>query len=151
METKPIRTTNNKCRKYVQSRALFQGSNLFSVIKGRLYIVYSYGEHWPLFVHDGRTGVWYENQDKYSQSTAKHRSQTHPYTPTQSMSCGALRVMVETEPLTVEQDGRWSFQEEWVGQDEPQWVARWCRDFVGCAATYEGAVALATVYQWANA
>lgn len=147
---KPIRTANNNCRQYVMSLTLFKGSNLFSEIRGRLYIVYSYGKHWPLFVHDGRTGIWYENNERFSRSTGRHHSQAHPRTPTQYKSCDDLIDMIDRERLTVEQDGRWAFQEEYVGQEEPQWVARWCGDFMGCAPTYDGAVALATAYQWAN-
>lgn len=54
-----------------------------------MYVVYSYGDHWPLFVcHDG---VWYENIDRYSVTTSKHRSQSHPHCDTIPASCDDLK------------------------------------------------------------
>lgn len=46
---------------------------------GRLYVVYSYRDTWPMFVFDRQTGTWYENEDKYSVTTSKHRTQCVPY------------------------------------------------------------------------
>ena len=43
-----------------------------------LYIVYSYGEHFPMWVYDYGSGNWYGNQDKYSRTTSKHQSITRP-------------------------------------------------------------------------
>jgi hypothetical protein len=48
------------------------------------YVVYSYGEYWPLFIH--ANGTWFENEDTHSQSTARHRSQCHPHCPTVLLS-----------------------------------------------------------------
>ena len=76
-----MKIANRDARKYVQSCTEFQGSNLFAVMRtdntgGWRYVVYSYGYHWPLFVYTN--GVWYENENKYSPTTSKHRSQCHP-------------------------------------------------------------------------
>lgn len=58
----------------------------------RMYAVYSYGEHWPLFVnHDG---TWYENSERYSVTTSKHRSLTHPLCDTIGVSCDELKRFV---------------------------------------------------------
>jgi hypothetical protein len=47
---------------------------------GRLYIVYSYGPHWPLLVFDRERGQWWANEDKPpSQTTRRHMSQCQPY------------------------------------------------------------------------
>lgn len=73
------RTSNGQCRKFVQSRKPFKANNLFGVIEGNLYVVYSYGHHWPLFVCDMNNNQWYENTDKYSVSTSKHKSQSNPH------------------------------------------------------------------------
>lgn len=60
----------------------------------RLYAVYSYGEHWPLFVnHDG---TWYENSDRYSVTTSKHRSATHPHCDTIGASCDELKRFIRS-------------------------------------------------------
>jgi hypothetical protein len=43
-----------------------------------IYVVYSYGRHWPLFAN--WKGVWFANEDKASRTTSKHYSQAHPHT-----------------------------------------------------------------------
>lgn len=73
---KVVRISNKQAGGYVAHRAIFQGSNLFSERRGNAYVVYSYGYHFPLFVHVG--GVWYENMDKYSASTSRQQSQARP-------------------------------------------------------------------------
>mgnify|MGYP003131069761 CR=1 FL=1 len=74
-----IRTSNNKCREYVESLTEFKANNIFSekITKDKLYIVYSYGYHFPIYMKYKNT--WYENTDKYSVSTSKHQSQARPY------------------------------------------------------------------------
>lgn len=79
------RVANNSCRKHVQNREPFRGSNLYGVFSlldadQEVYTVYSYGEHYPMFIHTN--GMWFENEDKYSRSTSKHHGQAHPHTPT---------------------------------------------------------------------
>lgn len=67
----------------IQSHTPFEGSNLFATHittygKQKRYVVYSYGTHFPLFIYDESTDTWFENGDKYSPTTARHRSQAHP-------------------------------------------------------------------------
>lgn len=88
---KPFRINGRTCRPYVEKKIPFQNSN--GQLFGRwetplMYVVYSYGPHWPLFVWDGFD--WYENEDKYSPTTSKHRTQAHPLKPTQPRSCSWL-------------------------------------------------------------
>lgn len=147
MTTKVKHTTNTKARHYVQNQQPFIGSNLYSENIGSLYIVYSYGRHWPLFVYDAYQGLWYENEDKYRVSTSKQHRQAHPCCDTEKRSCGWLKNLIAMTPLTVEQDGRYQIAEEYVGQAEPQFVARFCGEFIGCAPNYDEALAVATVWQ----
>jgi hypothetical protein len=105
---KSVKTSNIKCRQFVQSRQPFTANNLFAVhlpaqpdlnLTER-YVVYSYGTHFPLFVwqacdQGSQLGMWFENQDRYSVTTSKHRSQSHPHYPTQPMTTGAMRRIVE--------------------------------------------------------
>jgi len=49
-----------------------------------LYVVYSYGRHWPLWAN--WRGVWFGNTDKYGPTTSKHYSQTHPHTDVVALS-----------------------------------------------------------------
>lgn len=105
---KAVKTSNIKCRTLVQSRQPFNGNNLFGVyLEGNAdlnltprYVVYSYGTHWPLFVwqacdQDSDLGMWFENQDRYSVTTSKHKTQAHPHYPTQPMTTGAMIRIVE--------------------------------------------------------
>ena len=91
------RVANKDARTHVQNRKEFEGSNTFaewSLGKGasegspRRYIVYSYGKHWPLFIWEN--GVWYENADRASVSTSKHRTQLHPHTQTRPLGKDAM-------------------------------------------------------------
>lgn len=60
------------------------------------YAVFSYGAHWPLFVHDG--AQWFENSEKSGPTTSQHRMQSHPtmYTneTTTLQTCAELIDMV---------------------------------------------------------
>lgn len=88
-----MKTSNCKARKFVQACKPFKANNLFGEIRGSLYVVYSYGYHWPLFVRSA-CGVWYENANKYSVSTSKHRSQVHPLVDTIPMSVADLKMFI---------------------------------------------------------
>ena len=71
------RVANKDCRSYVERKEEFNGSNLYAEKIGKIYIVYSYGEHYPMFLC--RKGHWYENSDGSSRSTSRQRSQARPY------------------------------------------------------------------------
>ena len=80
MSEKSTRVSGWKARPYVQQLKPFHNSNkqLYAQWEGDLYVVYSYGRHWPLYIN--WNGVWFSNTDKYSRTTTKHASQTHPLT-----------------------------------------------------------------------
>lgn len=79
-----MKIANRDAREMVQKEHPFEGSNLFAQFHTdgdvMWYAVYSYGTHWPLFVK--AEGMWFENGDKSSRTTAKHRTQCHPHVPT---------------------------------------------------------------------
>lgn len=81
------RINNSNAQKYVRMKALFRGSNLFSDRVAGLYVVYSYGRHWPLYVYDKESDTWYENMDVRSGTTRRHKTQAHPGCPTVLMDC----------------------------------------------------------------
>jgi hypothetical protein len=86
-----IKTSNGKCRIHVQNREVFKANNIFAERSQSLngeatYTVYSYGYHFPLFVYHEPTGTWFENSNRYSVSTSKHRSQAHPLCPAHKTS-----------------------------------------------------------------
>lgn len=83
---------NGKCREYVRNHKEFVGNNLYAGfhrvpdVGETLYVVYSYGAHFPLFIYHYATDTWFENEDRYSVTTSKHRSQAHPLVPTKKAS-----------------------------------------------------------------
>ena len=86
-----MRVSNNKARDYVNGMKVFQGSNTFAewLSHGsgddnghheskKLYVVYSYGHHFPMYIYDAKEKKWIGNKDKYSQSTTRHQSLCRP-------------------------------------------------------------------------
>lgn len=75
-----LRIANRDARRSVNRRQEFQGSNLWAQYQGHLgveellYVVYSYGTHFPLLVFDAGSRQWFNNVDRYSNTTARHRS-----------------------------------------------------------------------------
>lgn len=103
------RVTNRDARAMVQARRPFKtgtkslwGEWYEQGIDGtedvaRRYCVFSYRYTWPLFVaeesEDG-TVHWYENIDRFSVTTSRHRTAAHPYTATVPMTCNAMQRIV---------------------------------------------------------
>lgn len=88
--------TNIMARNHVQQRAPFIGNNLHAEWMGMdtdypRYCVFSYGRDWPLFVWEN--GTWYENVDRCSVTTSKHKNQTHPMEETMLMTVENMRVL----------------------------------------------------------
>ena len=81
--------SNSKARGFVQVRAPFVGSNTFAEVISGIYVVFSYGYHFPMFVCVN--GTWYENADKFSSSTSKQQTQLHPLCPTEKLSTETLK------------------------------------------------------------
>jgi hypothetical protein len=92
---KQVRVPNHNCREYVHHQIPFQGSNLFAEWRTdnhadtqeqqeqqEWYVVFSYGEHFPIYVYIPATNTWYANNDKYSRSTTRHQSQARPLNTT---------------------------------------------------------------------
>lgn len=76
------RVANRDARRYVADKVVFSGSHLYSLQHNdRLYVVYSYGPHFPIYIYDFELGNWFYNTDKYSPSTSKHQSQANPLAP----------------------------------------------------------------------
>jgi hypothetical protein len=75
------RVANSKCKPYVEKCEPFVGSNLYGIYSlvdadHEVYTVFSYDRHYPMFIHT--EGMWFENEDSYSRSTSKHKSQARP-------------------------------------------------------------------------
>jgi hypothetical protein len=88
------RIANRDAKGYVAKRKPFNGSHLYAVEKTtatgtQLYVVYSYGEHYPMYIAEtaGTMTAWYVNDEPSSQSTGRHRSQANPGTACLPLSC----------------------------------------------------------------
>jgi len=103
------RISSREARRYVQNMHVFKNSNKTlwgewyeqgipetgEIVKR--YCVYSYRYDWPLFVaeqDEQGTWHWYENADRFSVTTSKHRSQSHPHVRTVPMTVGAMKRIV---------------------------------------------------------
>ena len=73
-----MRVSNNKARDMVNSLEEFQGSNTYGKDYEDIYVVYSYGSHFPMYIYDKGQDRWIGNTDKYSQSTTRHQSLLRP-------------------------------------------------------------------------
>lgn len=81
-----MRVANKDCRQHVVSRTPFEGSNMWGTWTPTtyadrdhsVYIVFSYGAHFPMYAYDPDTNQWYANEDKYSRSTTRHQSLARP-------------------------------------------------------------------------
>lgn len=76
--------TNAECRAYVDLCEKFVTGNKTIFAENpcdKLYVVYSYGYHFPMYVYDREHGKWVGNKDKYSRTTSKHQSQARPSEP----------------------------------------------------------------------
>ena len=85
------KVSNSKARDEVQTCSPFKGSNTFAEFINGVYVVFSYGYHFPLFACIN--GTWYENGDKYSPSTSKQQTQLHPLCPTEKLSTANLKLI----------------------------------------------------------
>jgi hypothetical protein len=83
--------TLNEMSRLVNSRVAFKGNSVFSSwVSDTLYVVYSYGTHFPMYIYDRKAkqvdeqgnvisnGAWLGNTDKYSTTTSKHQSKCRP-------------------------------------------------------------------------
>ena len=59
-----------------------------------VYVVYSYGKHFPMWVYDYGADQWYGNQDKYSRTTTKHQSITKPQNIHQWLDTATLKRVI---------------------------------------------------------
>jgi len=94
-------TSNKNARVLVNGLTDFKGSNTFAETNAPtetrptyLYVVYSYGYHFPMYVaewFEGGTPTWYENTDKYSRSTTRQQSHTRPSSPTIPMDTEQMK------------------------------------------------------------
>lgn len=69
---------NRDARGMVQRRINFNANNIWGTHHENIYAVYSYRQSFPIWLYDKAMDVWCRNEDKYSQTTSKHTTQTCP-------------------------------------------------------------------------
>ena len=73
-------TSNGKCRAFIKTAQPFKANNIYGLDWAQgFYVVFSYGNHWPLFALDKQSGQWYANTTRYGVTTSKHYGQAHPH------------------------------------------------------------------------
>lgn len=98
-EYRPIRTTVERCRQFVQNRQPFTTSNKnlygYWLDRGgeKVYVVWSYGSHWPLHVF--ARDRWFSNEDKYGVTTSKHYGKSHPLGNATKLSLHGIKRLVD--------------------------------------------------------
>ena len=72
--------TLDEAEEYTTYRIPFKNRNetLFANEVDDFYVVYSYGEHFPIYVYDHQCEMWFGNDDKYSPTTSKHQTMARP-------------------------------------------------------------------------
>ena len=66
------KTSNRDSATFVENQTPFKANNLSADFENGSYVVRSY-KHYPIFICKG--GQWYENNNRYSMSTAKQMTQ----------------------------------------------------------------------------
>ncbi len=70
-----IRTSNKESIELIRDLRTFRGSNFYGVQKTQdMFVVYSYGTHWPLAVYSFKARHWWVNITRRSVSTTRHLS-----------------------------------------------------------------------------
>lgn len=91
-----MKIRNADAHTYTRYVLPFEGSNLYAAWQpDGLYVVFSYGPHWPLFIYNPATREWLENSDRTSRTTSKHRGQAHPRTETTPLPVETMLAYVE--------------------------------------------------------
>lgn len=98
------RVANRDISEYINRLEVVEGSNIFTENSGsqpddpstddNLYIVYSYGWHFPMYIYCRQSDLWYGNTDKYSVTTSKHQSQAQPQTVNHWLTTNAMKDLV---------------------------------------------------------
>lgn len=76
------RLTNREMRNAVLAKLEFQNNGKTcwgEWINDTQYVVYSYRESWPLIIYDKKYDIWFENRDKYSNTTTRHLTYASPH------------------------------------------------------------------------
>ena len=77
-ELKEFKGSYNKNAKTRSKATIFAENEPAFNLNEELYVVYSWGYHFPMYIYDRQAGIWVGSNDKYSSSTTRHQSQCRP-------------------------------------------------------------------------
>ncbi len=95
------RVKNADVRHYVDNRLLFETFKIaiyssfvgWTDEKANMFVVYSYGPHFPMYVNDAEAG-WFGTTDKYSRTTSKHQTISRPTAPIQDIPLDEMKKLI---------------------------------------------------------
>ena len=88
---------NNQVRDAVDKRQLFTNTNdtvHSDFTSPELYVVYSYGSHYPMYVYDNIARQWFGNETRSTPTTERHKTQARPDGDIRWVSTDYLRAMI---------------------------------------------------------
>lgn len=90
----------------VANLVTFKDANKYATNEagGRLYVVWSYGHHWPLFIYDRKSARWLRNVSKISPTTSRHATMCQPYRNVVGMLPVSCAGMLEYMDIVIEQE-----------------------------------------------
>jgi len=91
------RLANNQVRDAVNERRAFMTNNetiTSSISSKGLYVVYSYGEHYPMYVYDSIARQWFGNADWTTPTTERHKTHARPDGDIRWASTDYLRALI---------------------------------------------------------
>jgi len=67
---------NNQMSEFTTHRRHFKTNNetVYTQTYREMYIVYSYGLHWPMYVYDDASQSWFGNSTKYNKPTTNRHT-----------------------------------------------------------------------------
>ncbi len=72
------RISNSEASSYAENHQPFRGNNLEAkTLENGDYVVLSYG-YYPIWYWNKKEDKWYQNKDKFSQTTARHITASRP-------------------------------------------------------------------------
>jgi len=96
------RVSNSEMSDYVCDRKAFTNTNQTCWGEWKtpeMYVVYSYGTHFPIYVWDEHMG-WLANTDKFSVTTSRHQNQAHPRAFTRRYDTADIKKIVQAGSYT---------------------------------------------------
>lgn len=93
--------SNKEMRPYVEATRQFTNHNqtVWTTWEGKLYVVYSYGRHFPMYAYDTESERWFGNKDKFSRTTTTHQRLAQPRAEIDWMNTETIKSLLEARSI----------------------------------------------------